>query len=87
MINSSQHTSTITCTAAPRVWHFNAFHWEGALIVVLTVTRTRLTVCEVGVFHNSQKYTHSPFFLGAMHLSSLPMGTFSGDYSILSNLL
>ena len=23
---SSQHTSTITCTAAPRVWHFNAFH-------------------------------------------------------------
>ena len=23
---SSQHTSTITCTAAPRVWHFSAFH-------------------------------------------------------------
>ena len=26
VINSSQHTSTITCTAAPRVWHFSAFH-------------------------------------------------------------
>ena len=23
---SSQHTSTITCTAVPRVWHFSAFH-------------------------------------------------------------
>ena len=23
---SNQHTSTITCTAVPRVWHFNAFH-------------------------------------------------------------
>ena len=27
VINSSQHTSTITCTAALRVWHFSAFHW------------------------------------------------------------
>ena len=26
MIDSSQHTSTITCTAAPRVWHFSVFH-------------------------------------------------------------
>ena len=26
---SSQHTSTITCTAAPRVWHFSAFHCYG----------------------------------------------------------
>ena len=24
--HSSQHTSTITCTAVVRVWHFNAFH-------------------------------------------------------------
>ena len=24
---SSQHTSTITCIAAPRVWHFSAFHF------------------------------------------------------------
>ena len=23
---SSQHTSAITCTDAPRVWHFIAFH-------------------------------------------------------------
>ena len=23
---SSQHTSTIACTAVPRVWHFSAFH-------------------------------------------------------------
>ena len=23
---SSQRTSTITCTDAPRVWHFSAFH-------------------------------------------------------------
>ena len=23
---SSRHTSTTTCTAAPRVWHFSAFH-------------------------------------------------------------
>ena len=22
----SQHTGTITCTDAPRVWHFSAFH-------------------------------------------------------------
>ena len=22
-----KHTSTITCTDAPRVWHFSAFHW------------------------------------------------------------
>ena len=27
VINSSQDTSTITCTATPRVWHFNAFHY------------------------------------------------------------
>ena len=27
VIDSSQHTSTITCTAAPRVWHFSAFHY------------------------------------------------------------
>ena len=29
MIDSShdQHTSTITYTAAPRVWHFSAFHF------------------------------------------------------------
>ena len=26
VIKSSQHTSTITCTAAPRVWHLSAFH-------------------------------------------------------------
>ena len=31
---SCQHTSRITCIAAPRVWHFSAFHctlgsWEG----------------------------------------------------------
>ena len=26
VINSSQHTSTIACTAAPRVWHFSTFH-------------------------------------------------------------
>ena len=24
---SDRHTSTITCTAAPRVWHFSAFHY------------------------------------------------------------
>ena len=24
---SNQHTSAITCTAAPRVWHFSAFHF------------------------------------------------------------
>ena len=24
---SCQHTCTISCTAAPRVWHFSAFHW------------------------------------------------------------
>ena len=28
---SSQHTSTITCTAAPRVWHFSAFHLAGCV--------------------------------------------------------
>ena len=27
MIDSSQHTSTITCTDALRVWHFSAFHY------------------------------------------------------------
>ena len=26
---SNQHTSTITCTAVPRVWHFSAFHCHG----------------------------------------------------------
>ena len=25
---SSQHTSTMTCTDAPRVWHFSAFHFS-----------------------------------------------------------
>ena len=25
---SSQHTSTITCTAVPRVWHFSAFQFH-----------------------------------------------------------
>ena len=25
----NQHTSTITCTVAPRVWHFSAFHFCG----------------------------------------------------------
>ena len=24
--HSTQHTSTITCTDAPRVWYFSAFH-------------------------------------------------------------
>ena len=28
VIDSSQHTSTITCTATPRVWHFSAFHFK-----------------------------------------------------------
>ena len=28
MIDSSQHTSTITCIAARRVWHFSAFHYH-----------------------------------------------------------
>ena len=27
VIDSSQHTSITTCTAAPRVWHFSAFHF------------------------------------------------------------
>ena len=27
VINSSQHTSTVTSTAAPRVWHFSSFHY------------------------------------------------------------
>ena len=27
VIDSSQHTITITCTASPRVWHFSAFHY------------------------------------------------------------
>ena len=26
----NQHTSTITCTVAPRVWHFSAFHCLGS---------------------------------------------------------
>ena len=26
MINSTQHTTTITCAIAPRVWHCSAFH-------------------------------------------------------------
>ena len=29
MASMSQHTSTITCTAASRVWHFSAFHYLG----------------------------------------------------------
>ena len=28
---ASQHTSTITCTDAPRVWRFSAFHYYGFL--------------------------------------------------------
>ena len=36
---SSQHTSTITCTAAPKVWHFSAFHLlAGLSSVQLTLT-------------------------------------------------
>ena len=27
VIDSSRHTSTITCTDAPRVWHFSVFHF------------------------------------------------------------
>ena len=33
VIDSSQHTSTITCAAAPRVWQFSAFHFVLALIL------------------------------------------------------
>ena len=33
VIDSSQHTSTITCTATPRVWHFGAFHIHGVFIL------------------------------------------------------
>ena len=35
---SSQHTSTITCIAAPRVWHFSAFHLVSFCVVVLFVS-------------------------------------------------
>ena len=31
---SNQHTSTITCTAAPRVWHFSAFHYTRKHIIM-----------------------------------------------------
>ena len=37
---SSQHTSTITCTAVPRVWHFSVFHWysiEASWIFLVSV--------------------------------------------------
>ena len=34
----SQHTSTITCTAAPRVWHFSAFHCIKKLLMALLIT-------------------------------------------------
>ena len=30
---SSQHTSTITYTAAPRVWHFSVFHSQLQVII------------------------------------------------------
>ena len=34
---SNQHTSTITCTAAPRVWHFSAFHVAKVRVYILFV--------------------------------------------------
>ena len=36
MIDSSQHTSTITCSDVPRVWHFSAFH----IVVSFEKTKT-----------------------------------------------
>ena len=32
VIVSSQHTCTITCTAAPSVWHFSVFHLRNVMI-------------------------------------------------------
>ena len=34
---SNQHTSTITCTAAPRVWDFSAFHCTSAALFVISM--------------------------------------------------
>ena len=39
MIDSSQHTSTITCTAALRVWHFCAFHFYSKREVLFSTCR------------------------------------------------
>ena len=42
MIDSSQHTSTITCTAEPRVWHFSAFHFYSKREVLFSTCRHQL---------------------------------------------
>ena len=43
---SNQHTSTITCVAAPRVWHFSAFHWAsyGKFLNMITPSKANWTI-------------------------------------------
>ena len=51
MSDSSQHTSTITCTAALRVWHFSAFHFGS--VVVVQPCPNLICVMVMLMIHNS----------------------------------
>ena len=44
VINSSQHRSTITCTSAPRVWHFSAFHYFCNVLITLQTEKNYQSV-------------------------------------------
>ena len=82
MINSSQHTSTVTCTAALRVWHFSAFHSHlsyycyamgGKLIHILNFeceAHSHLSYYCYARFSNLSYYceAHSPFYAMSVKL-------------------
>ena len=57
MIDSSQHTSTITCTSAPRVWHFSAFHYFCNVLVTLQAEENYQSVIETLQKHKFADYT------------------------------
>ena len=48
---SNQHTSTITCTAAPRVWHFylceDTWLWFHTLFQLYQVTANTFYICSL----------------------------------------
>ena len=65
---SSQHTSTITCTAAPRVWHFSAFHSQGIWSIIRKFAPTKIprytvTYAYVSMFREAL----TPGYLCIMH--------------------
>ena len=73
VIDSRQHTSTIACTVAPRVWHFSDFHYYIAVdnmfvhlwVIHIHSDNAKLHMCTYSVVHVSCK-------IHVLHGSTIP---------------